>query len=85
MLSKEQICRKIENVIPEAGKCGRDFSVMYDQDNHAWSVDLRQGKVHLKTFIEETEAESCLDKEKCIPLGLQVGQLKRNLKLYTQS
>jgi hypothetical protein len=37
---------------------------------------------HMKTFIEEFEAEDCLGKEKCISLGLQVGQLKENLKKY---
>lgn len=85
MASKEDICRKIEEIIPEAGRCGRDFRVEYDQENHAWYVDLQQGRFHLGTFIEDTEARSCLDKEKCISLGLQIGQLKRNLKLYGQS
>lgn len=85
MTSKEDICRKIEEIIPEAGRCGIDFSVDYDQQNHAWFVDLHQGRLHLKTFIEDTEAENCLDNEKCIPLGLQIGQLRRNLNLFGKS
>lgn len=85
MASKDDICRKIEQIIPEAGRCGRDFRVEYDDTNHAWAVDLHQGDVHLKTFIEDSEAENCLDADKCIPLGLQIGQLKRNLELYHQS
>lgn len=85
MLSQEQICKKIEEILPEAGRCGRDFSVKYDEVNHAWAVDLHYGRKHLKTFVEDTEAESCLDKERCISLGLQVGQLKRNFDLYRES
>jgi hypothetical protein len=85
MASKEDICRKIEKIMPEAGKCGRDFSVEYDSSNHAWVVDLHQGRVHLKTFVEDTEAENCLAGDRCIPLGLQIGQLKRNIDLYRTS
>ncbi|WP_136808616.1 hypothetical protein [Desulfosediminicola flagellatus] len=85
MATKEDICRKIEQVIPEAGKCGIDYSVEYDKINHAWSVDLQKGGQHLKTFIEDEEAQSCLNKDKCIPVGLQIGQLKRNLGLFKHS
>lgn len=85
MATKDDICRKIEEIIPEAGKCGIDYNVEYDNKNHAWSVDLHSGKQHLKTFIEDTEAESCLGDNRCIPLGLQVGQLKRNLDLFKDS
>ena len=82
MASKKDICRKIEELIPEAGRCGIDFQVEYDDANHCWSVDLQEGDHHMRTFVEEFEAEDCLGKEKCIPLGLQIGQLKDNLKLY---
>lgn len=85
MLSKEQICKKIEEVIPEAGHCGIDFDVQYNDDAHAWQVDLKDGEQHLTTFIEESDAERCLDKGKCLPLALQIGQLKRNLNLYHES
>lgn len=82
MATKEDICRKIEEVIPEAGKCNIDFRVDYDDEMQAWAVDLQDGNQHLKTFIEDIEAENCLDKDKCLSLGLQIGQLKQNLKLY---
>jgi len=85
MASKEDICHKIEEIIPGAGRCGRDFSVEYDSRNHAWVVDLHQGRIHLKTFVEDTEVENCLAGDRCIPLGLQIGQLKRNIKLYKTS
>lgn len=85
MATKEDICRKIEQVIPEAGRCGIDYSVEYDKKNHAWTVDLQSGQQHLKTFIEDDEAQNCVDKDRCIPVGLQIGQLKRNLRLFKHS
>jgi len=71
--------------MPEAGKCGIDFKVEYDKSNQCWAVDLEEGGHHLKTFIEEVEAEDCLDKDRCIPVGVQIGQLKANLKMYHDS
>ena len=85
MASKEDICRKIETIIPQAGKCGIDFLVEYDDTNHAWSVDLKDGRQHLRTFVDDGEAEDCLGKDRCIPLSLQIGQLKHNLELYHDS
>jgi hypothetical protein len=85
MASKEDLCRKIETIMPEAGKCGIDFKVEYDKSNHCWAVDLEDGGHHLKTFIEDVEAQDCLGKEKCISVGLQIGQLKENLRMYNES
>ncbi len=85
MASKEDLCRKIEEIMPEAGQCGIDFKVEYDDSNNCWAVDLQESGHHLKTFIEDVEATDCLGKEKCISVGLQVGQLKENLKKYHES
>jgi hypothetical protein len=82
MVSKEQLCQKIEEMHPDMGACGIDFNVEYDEEAKAWFVDLRQGKQHLRTFIETNEADSCLEKDKCLPLSLQIGQLKSNFEKY---
>ena len=39
MIAKEELCKKIEEVFPQAGACGIDFDVQYDEENKAWSVD----------------------------------------------
>ncbi len=82
MATKEDICHKIESVIPEAGSCGVDFFVEFDEKNQAWVVDLHQDRYHLETFVDTSEADACLEQGHCISLGLQIGQLKNNLKLY---
>lgn len=81
MISKQQLCKKIEEVFPQAGACGIDYDVDFDEENKAWTVDLHHGPHHLKTFIDTDEAESCLEGKMCIPLGLQIAQLKRNFEL----
>lgn len=82
MVTRKQICSKIESIHPDMGVCGRDYEVSFDRKQKAWSVDYHEGKHHLKTFLEADEADSCLEKDRCIPLALQVGQLKENFKKY---
>lgn len=82
MVTREALARQIEFMFPEFGKSGKDFEVSYDKQAHAWSIDLHQGKFHLKTFLDGTDADSCIDNKKCIPLALQLGQLKKNFNQY---
>jgi hypothetical protein len=81
MITKTELCNKIQDVYPEAGVCGVDFDVDYDHSANAWVVDLHQGSHHLKTFIETDDASNCLEGKKCLPLGLKIAQLKYNFGL----
>lgn len=83
MVTKQELCKKIEDVFPDTGTCGVDFDVEYDESAKAWAVDLHHGQHHLRTFIETEEADSCLEGKFCIPLGMQVAQLKRNFDLMS--
>lgn len=82
MTTKNDICKKIEEIIPEIGKCNVDFSVEYDRENHVWAVDLHKGNQHFRTYLEDNDAQDCVEKDKCIPLGLQIGEFKRNIHLH---
>lgn len=82
MVTKDELCKKIEAIHPHMGVCGIDFNVDYDDKAEAWAVDYHQGKRHLRTFVDFDEADSCLEKEKCLPLGLQIGQLRNNFEKY---
>ena len=79
MLTRQQVCKKIEDVFPNIGACGVNLDVDFDETNKAWVVDLRSGDHHLKTFLETSEAEDCVDGKECISLGLQIAQLRDNL------
>lgn len=82
MVTKEELCKKIEKIHPKMGACGIDFDVDYDKKAKAWAVDFHQGRQHLRTFIEDNDAETCLDKDRCLSVGLQVGQLRENFEKY---
>lgn len=79
MLEKKDIYKKMKEVYPDIGELGKDVIVDYDKVQHAWVIDLKKGKKHLKTFLDEVDADSCVEKGKCIGLGLQIAQLRDNL------
>ena len=81
MITKEELCRKIEEIIPEAGVCDIDFNVEFDEESKAWAVDMHHGVHHLKTFLDVEEANNCVEGKMCIPLGMQIAQLKKNFDL----
>ncbi|MHB1014511.1 MAG: hypothetical protein ACYC2W_04415 [Desulfurivibrionaceae bacterium] len=80
MHTKEELCEKIKAVFPEIGACGIDLMVDYDKQNKAWVVDLKKDRHELKTFLEESEAQQCMDGKQCVSLGLQIGQLRKNIE-----
>lgn len=82
MITRKELCKKIEAMNPGLGACGTGYDVSFDRKVKAWAVDINRGKYHLKTFVETQEADSCLHGDRCIPLGLQVGQLQINFEKY---
>lgn len=85
MLDKKDIYRKIHDVYPDIGESEKDIRVDFDQDEHTWVVNLKDGNKRLKTFLDDGDAESCVNKNKCIGLGILVGQLKDNIKIKNHS
>lgn len=80
MPTKEELCEKIKAVFPEIGACGINLMVDYDENNKAWVVDLKKDNHELKTFLEESEAQECMDGKQCVSLGIQIGQLRQNIE-----
>lgn len=80
MYNKNQLCEKIRSIYPDIGECGMDVYAEYDEDNGAWVVDLKKDNLRLKTFLEPEDADICMEGKQCIGLGMQVYQLKDNIR-----
>ena len=80
MYDKKELCEKIRAIYPDIGECGIDIDVEYDEDKKAWVVDLKKDQHELKTHLEPDEASACMDGKQCVSLGIQIGQLKENIK-----
>jgi hypothetical protein len=79
-MDKNKLCQKIEQIYPDIGRCGIDFSVSYDNDNNRWKVHLKKDNKSLDTFLEPGDAEFCMEGGQCVSLGIEVSQLKYNIE-----
>lgn len=80
MYDKDEICQKIKDIYPDIGECGIDVTVDYDKEKNAWIVDLKKDQHELKTHLEPEDAETCMQGKQCIGLGMQIAQLRDNIK-----
>ncbi len=80
MYTKNQICEKIRSIYPDIGECGIDIKTAYDKDKNAWVVNLKKGNNQLKTYLEPEDANTCMEGKQCLGLGIQIFQLKDNIK-----
>lgn len=76
MINKAELCEKIREIYPDIGQCGIDLDVAYDDDQERWVVRLHKDNHHLKTYLEEGDAELCLTGRQCIGLGIEINQLR---------
>jgi len=78
-MEKNELCQKIRELYPDVGECGIDVDANYDKDQGRWVVDLKKDQHHLKTFLEDGDAETCMEGKQCVSLGIEIAQLKDNL------
>ena len=76
MIDKDELCHKIRDIYPDIGECGIDVDVAFDEANQRWVVDLKKGSRRMKTFLEEKDAEFCLQGRQCVSLSIEIGQLR---------
>ncbi len=78
-MDRQALCEKIREIYPDIGRCGIDVEVEYDKENKRWTVDLKRGHRHLKTYLEAGDAELCLAGRQCVGLSVEIAQLRGNI------
>ncbi len=80
MHDKKELCDKIVKLYPEIGQCDIDVMVDWDTSKNVWVVDLIKDRHELKHYLEEPDADTCMDDKQCVSLGLEIAQLVKNIK-----
>lgn len=80
MFNADQLCEKITRLYPEIGVCGIDISVSRNTSEQTWVVHLNKDNHKLRHFLELKDADRCMDGKECVALGLDIAQLRRNIK-----
>jgi hypothetical protein len=76
MIDKARLCEKIRELYPDVGQCGIEVDVNYDDAQQAWVVNLKKDQHQLKHYLEDTDADLCMQGKQCVSLGLEIAQLR---------
>jgi hypothetical protein len=80
MYNKQELCNRIISLYPEIGECGINVDVNFDEGKKVWIVDLKKDEHELKHHLEIPDADQCMDGKQCVSLGLEIAQLKKNIR-----
>lgn len=80
MHDKKKLCKKITSLYPDIGECGIDVAVDFDKEKDVYIVDLKKDVHELKHHLEQKDADDCMQGKQCVALGLEIAQLKKNIK-----
>ena len=80
-IDPEKLCQKIREIYPDIGACGIDVHVEWDEEAESWVVILEKEGKTLRTHLDPQDIEACEKGQKCIALGIQIGELKKNVGL----
>ncbi len=80
MSKKEELCEKIKAIYPDVGECGIDVNVEYDEAQKHWVVDLKKDQQQLRHYLPEPDADACMEGTQCVSLGIEIAQLRDNIK-----
>jgi hypothetical protein len=82
MIDKAELCKKITEIYPDIGQCGINLDVEFDAQQNRWVVRLEKDEHRIKTFLEEGDAELCLEGRQCVSLGIEINQLRDTVERY---
>jgi len=84
-MNKKELCKKIEQVYPDIGKCGIDLDVTYENDSSRWKILLKKDKESVETFLESGDAQLCMEGRWCVILGIEISRLKDSIEKSSSS
>ncbi len=79
-MNKEELYKKIQEIYPDIGQCGINLDVTYDEEKKAWVVNLERKGKRLSHYLDEEDIKACMEGRQCVALGIQVGELKRDVE-----
>ena len=76
----DEVKAKINKMYPKIDEHGVASTVTFDQEKKTYVLELKKDAHHLSTYIDESDADKCMDGVECIHLGVQIGQFLENFK-----
>ncbi len=80
MYHQKEVFGNIATLFPKFGTCGDNINVAFNDKVDSWELEFSRNGKKLKTYLDDRDLDSCMEKGICIGLGIEVFQLDDNLK-----
>jgi hypothetical protein len=78
--TKEDLKKKLLEMYPEIANYHLDTELEYDEGKEAWVVSFSRGKHRRHAFLDKKDADSCIEGNACIYLGILIAQYIKDLE-----
>ena len=78
--TKEDLRRKLLEMYPEIWNYGLSTGLEFDEGKEAWVVSFSKGKHRRHAFLDKKDADSCIEGNACIYLGILIAQYIKDLE-----
>jgi len=76
----DEMKAKIHEMYPKIDEHEVASTVTFDEAKKTYVLELKKGPHHLATYIDEADADKCLEGVECVHLGVQIAQFLENFK-----
>ena len=73
--------KKLLEMYPEITKFGLSLGLEFDHEKTAWVVSFEKGNHKRHAFLDKKDADSCLEGNLCIYLGVLITQYIKDLEM----
>jgi len=77
---KEELKNKLIEMYPEITTYGLSTELEFDDDKNAWVVRFSKGNHNRHAFLDKGDADSCIEGDACIYLGILIAQYIKDLE-----
>lgn len=78
--TKADLKQKLSQMYPELGRYGLSVDLEFDEAKDAWVVTFSKGPHQRHAFLNRKDADSCMEGNVCIYLGVLIGQYVKDLE-----
>ena len=79
--SLDELKAKLVDFYPEIEKHQLETSMTFDKEKNAYVIKIQKGEHDLTTFLDKPDADSCMEGNKCVYLGLHIAEFIKNFEL----
>jgi hypothetical protein len=78
--TKEDLKRKLLEMYPEISTYSLSTELEFDEGKEAWVVSFSKGEHRRHAFLDKKDADSCIEGNACIYLGILIAQYIKDLE-----